>query len=43
MLTYLAELADRRGGYVAVDTLDRRVLSIYATQGWAQDSLYASV
>lgn len=43
VLTFLAEVADRRGGSVAVDTLTEAVLSIYATQGWAPDSVYASV
>jgi len=42
VLTLLAELADRRNSYVAIDTLTAAVLSIYATQGWAPDSLYAS-
>ncbi|HEY8376605.1 MAG TPA: tetratricopeptide repeat protein, partial [Nannocystis sp.] len=43
VLTYLAEVADRRGAYVAVDTLTEEVLSYYATQRWPSDSLYVSV
>jgi len=43
VLTHLAELADRRGAHVAVDSLTAMVLSHYAAQGWPPDSLYVSV
>ncbi|HEY8465163.1 MAG TPA: serine/threonine-protein kinase [Solirubrobacterales bacterium] len=42
VLTALVGVADLRNSYVAIDTLTEAVLSIYATQGWAPDSLYAT-